>query len=65
MLAFLDKICKENNIVYFLAFETLLGAVIHGGFIPLDDDLDVYINNKDLKRLRKIINTGDYPFVVH
>ena len=64
MLAFLDKICKENNIVYFLAFGTLLGAVRHGGFIPWDDDLDVYINDKDLKRLRKIINTGGYPFVV-
>ena len=64
MLTFLDKICKENNIEYFISFGTLLGAVRHGGFIPWDDDLDVYINDKDLRRLRKIINGGNYPYVV-
>ncbi len=64
MLSFLDDICKKNNITYFLAFGTLLGAFRHGGFIPWDDDLDVYINDKDLVKLRRIINTGDYPYVV-
>jgi len=64
MLAFLDKLCKQNNITYFIAFGTLLGAVRHGGFIPWDDDLDVYINPKDLKRLRSIINRERYPYVV-
>lgn len=64
MLEFLDKICRENNLTYFIAFGTLLGAVRHGGFIPWDDDLDVYINDQDMKKLRKIINEGDYPYVV-
>ena len=64
MLSFLDKICKENSITYFIAFGTLLGAVRHRGFIPWDDDLDIYINDKDLKRLRKIINMGNYPYVI-
>lgn len=64
MLIFLDKICKENDITYFIAFGTLLGAVRHGGFIPWDDDMDVYINDRDMKKLRKIINGGNYPYVV-
>ena len=64
MLSFLNDICKKNNITYFVAFGTLLGAVRHGGFIPWDDDLDIYINDNDLKKLRKIINNGSYPYVI-
>ncbi|HHD9048426.1 TPA: LicD family protein, partial [Streptococcus pneumoniae] len=57
MLSFLNDICKENNITYFIAFGTLLGAIRHGGFIPWDDNLYIYIyiNDKGLKKLRKII----------
>lgn len=64
MLAFLDDVCKQNDIVYYLAFGSLLGAVRHNGFIPWDDDLDVYIKDTDLKRLREIINSGSYPYIV-
>jgi len=64
MLSFLDKICKENEITYFIAFGTLLGAVRHGGFIPWDNDLDVYIYGKDLKKLRRIVNQNNYPYVI-
>lgn len=45
-----DKICKRNNIPYWLASGTLIGAVRHGGFIPWDDDLDIEILHSDKKR---------------
>lgn len=64
----MNDICKENNITYFIAFGTLLGAIRHGGFIPWDDNLYIYIyiyiNDKGLKKLRKIINNGNYPYVI-
>ena len=64
MLEFLDRICRENKIEYFIGDGTILGAVRHGGYIPWDDDIDVFLSARDINRLAKIVNAGDYDFVV-
>lgn len=35
--------CMEQKLMYFISCGTLLGAVRHGGYIPWDDDLDIYM----------------------
>lgn len=46
-----DAFCKENNIRYYLAYGTLLGAIRYKKFIPWDDDVDVLVPRDDYKRL--------------
>lgn len=45
-----DKICRENELKYSLAYGTLIGAVRHNGFIPWDDDIDVVMPIDDYKK---------------
>lgn len=43
VMKFIDKVCRYNGIEYFIMGGTALGAVRHGGFIPWDDDLDIFM----------------------
>lgn len=47
----IDNICKRNNIPYYLAYGTLIGAIRHKGFIPWDDDIDIWIPSECYERL--------------
>lgn len=45
----IDRICKENNIKYFMDGGTQLGAIRHGGFIPWDDDFDIGMKRNEFQ----------------
>lgn len=50
------EICEKHNLTYYLAYGTLIGAVRHGGFIPWDDDVDVWMPRDDFDRFKAICN---------
>ena len=41
------KLCETHGFRYWIHSGTLIGALRHGGFIPWDDDLDVYLLKHD------------------
>lgn len=51
-----DFVCKEYDIKYFWAYGNLLGAARHEGFIPWDDDIDVFVPRADYEKLCSIAN---------
>lgn len=50
----IDRVCKKNNIGYCLAWGSCLGAIRHNGFIPWDDDIDIFMSAEDLEKFKKL-----------
>lgn len=63
MLMYLDRLCRDNGIRYWLSSGTLLGAVRHGGFIPWDDDVDIEMHIDDYDRLLALLS-NEKPYVL-
>jgi lipopolysaccharide cholinephosphotransferase len=69
------KVCEDNSLRWWMAFGSAIGTVRHGGFIPWDDDVDVFMPRHDYEKFLKIKVEGydivgirtagdgeDYPF---
>lgn len=57
----ISRICKENNLKYSLAYGTMLGAVRHKGYIPWDDDIDIFLLREDYDKLISLLKDPNVP----
>lgn len=51
-----DRICRKYNITYGLIAGSALGMVNYKGFIPWDDDIDVFIKRDDWDKFVKALD---------
>ena len=54
ILEYVQLFCEKNKIEWSLAFGSALGAKRHGGPIPWDDDVDIYMTSENYNRFRNL-----------
>lgn len=59
VMKFIDGVCRRESIVYYIMGGTALGAVRHGGFIPWDDDLDIFMTPDQYERFKAAFKETD------
>ena len=61
VMKYIDALCRKNGIVYYIMGGTALGAVRHGGFIPWDDDLDIFMTPKEYAKFKNAMEQDANP----
>lgn len=64
MLEWFHNYCVTNDIKYYVAEGTMLGAARHQGYIPWDDDVDVVLPREDYEKLLEIFKEKIDDYVI-
>jgi len=63
-MKYIDRLCRANGIIYYIMGGTALGAVRHGGFIPWDDDLDIFMTPDQYAKFKTAFERENDPLFV-
>lgn len=55
LLQEMKRICDKYDIKWFIAYGSLLGTIRHKGFIPWDNDVDIWMTRDQFNKLDSVI----------
>lgn len=59
ILNFFDQYCAKHHLRYWLSGGSMLGTIRHKGFIPWDDDIDVFMPDVDYERFLNLFEENE------
>lgn len=66
ILIYFKNFCEEHNLLFYFCGGCCIGAIRHKGFIPWDDDIDVFMPREDYEKLGKLwdkyADTSQYSY---
>ena len=65
MLEAFRQYCDENGLLFYLCGGCCIGAVREGGFLPWDDDADVFMPREDYERLASLWQDTERYALLH
>lgn len=57
LAVYFDQFCTKHDIQYYLMGGSALGAIRHKGFIPWDDDFDVFMDYQNYQKFLEIASS--------
>lgn len=64
MMKDFDWAMRKEGVKYYAAYGTALGVVRHKGFIPWDDDIDVFIFPEDIPAFERAMERLSPEYVL-
>ncbi len=56
ILKYFKSFCESHGLTFYVCGGCCIGAIRHGGFIPWDDDIDVFMKREDYEKLPVLWN---------
>lgn len=50
----IHEFCEEKGISYYMSHGSLIGAIRHRGFIPWDDDIDIFMTREEYEQFCEV-----------